>query len=175
VSGNAVPTPERQISGEVVLTPRGYARLQEEHRRLAGAARRDAEERLRQALQVPGDLADNSEYLDARAELDLIERRIALLSGRLHGARVLRPDELSSDVVSLGSRVVLDDLDDGTREEYVLVSSLESNPAEGRLSNESPVGRAIQGHHRGDVVDAQAPHGIRHLRVAGLSSDRIAA
>jgi transcription elongation factor GreA len=86
---------------------------------------------------------------------------------------VLGADEPSSQVVSLGSRVVLKDLDDGAREEYVLVSSAESNPAEGRLSNESPVGRAIAGHHKGDVVDAQAPHRVRHLRIVDLRAGRL--
>lgn len=71
-------------------------------------------------------------------------------------------------VVALGARVVLEDLDDGTCEEYVLVASGESNPAEGRISSESPVGRAIGGHCRGDVVAARAPHRIRHLRIADL-------
>jgi transcription elongation factor GreA len=162
-------------SSEVLLTPKGYAKLEDEHRWLVSVTRRAAEDRLREALQIAGDLADNPEYLDARAELDLIERRIALLEERLHAARILNPDQSSGQVVSLGSRVVLDDLDDGTREEYVLVSSAESNPSDGRISNESPVGRAIEGHRQGDVVDAHAPHGIRHLRIAGLRSDRLAA
>jgi hypothetical protein len=73
-----------------------------------------------------------------------------------------------SDVVSLGSHVVLEDLDDSSREDYVLVSSAESNPAEGRLSSESPVGRAISGHRRGDVVDAHVPRRVRHLRIVDL-------
>jgi transcription elongation GreA/GreB family factor len=81
-------------------------------------------------------------------------------------------DEPSSEVVSLGSSVVLEDLDDRTQEEYVLVSPPESNPSQGRLSDESPVGRAISGHHRGDVVDAQAPHTIRHLRIVDLHAGR---
>ena len=87
-----------------------------------------------------------------------------------HAARVLEPDEPSSHVVSLGSHVTLQDLDDGLREEYLLVSSAESNPTEGRLSADSPVGRAILGHHRGDVVDARAPHRIRHIRISDLSA-----
>jgi len=73
-----------------------------------------------------------------------------------------------SPVVSLGSHVVLEDLDDSTREEYMLVCSGESNLDEGRLSSESPVGRAIRGHRKGDVVDARAPHRIRHLRISDL-------
>jgi transcription elongation factor GreA len=89
-----------------------------------------------------------------------------------HAARVLRPDEPSGQIVSIGSHVVLDDLDDSTREEYILVSSAESNPAEGRLSNESPVGKAIAGHHKGDVVDARAPRRVRHLRIADVDAGR---
>lgn len=158
---------------EVVLTPEGYAKLEEEYQRLTTVKRPEAATRLSQALEVAGDLADNPEYLDAHAELDLVEERIALLERRLHAARMLRPDEPSSQAVSLGSHVVLEDLDDGAREEYVLVSSAESNPAEGRLSNESPVGRAIADHHEGDVVDARAPHRVRHLRIVDLRAGRL--
>jgi transcription elongation factor GreA len=82
--------------------------------------------------------------------------------------RAARPDDPASVVVSLGSRILLEDLDDRTREECVLVPAAESNPAEGRLSNESPVGKAIEGHRRGDVVDARAPRCVRHLRIADI-------
>jgi transcription elongation factor GreA len=157
---------------EVVLTPEGYAKLEEEYRRLTASTRVEAASRLSQALQVAGDLADNPEYLDAQNEVDLIEKRISRLERTLHAARVLRPDELSSRIVSLGSTVVLEDLDDGVREEYLLVSSAESDPSAGRLSSESPVGRAIAGHHEGDVVDACAPHLVRHLRIVQLRAAR---
>jgi transcription elongation factor GreA len=157
-----------QTDNAVVLTPEGYTRLQEEYRRLVDVKRPEAASRLTQALQVAGDLGDNAEYLDSRAELDLIDERISLLEGRLHAARVLRPGEPSSLVVSVGSHVLLEDLDQMTTEEYVLVSSAESDPAAGRLSEESPVGRAIAGRHEGDLVDAQAPHQVRHLRIVGV-------
>ena len=159
----------------MVLTPEGYARLQKEHLFLTTVKRPEIAARLADAVQVAGDLADNSEYIDAQTELDLIDRRIELVDERLHEAQVLGPEEPSSEIVSLGSCVVLDDLDDGSEEEYVLVSSAESNPKEGRLSNESPVGRAIEGHHRGDVVVAHAPRQVRHLRIAGIRSGRRAA
>lgn len=162
------PDPALGAGDEVVLTPEGHARLEEELRRLTAVKRPEAAERLRQARQFPGDLGDNLEYLDASVELELVDERIERLEHRLLGARLLRPDETSSNVVSLGSQVVLEDLDDRTREEYVVVSSAESDPSAGRLSNESPVGRAISGHRRGDVVDVHAPHRIRHLRIAGL-------
>lgn len=155
--------------GEVVLTPEGYAKLEEEYRQLTRVKRPEVAAWLGEALQVPGDIADNPEYVDARTELDLLDRRIELLEGRLHAARVLAPDEPSSLVVSLGSRVTLEDLDDGLMEEYQLVSSPESDPSEGRLSVESPVGRAIVGHRRGDVVDARAPHCVRHIRITAIA------
>ena len=98
---------------EVVLTPEGYARLQEEVRHLTTVRRPEAAARLSDALRVGGDLSDNSEYVDARTELELLESRIEVLGGRLHAARVLDPDEPSSQVVSIGSHVTLQDLDDG--------------------------------------------------------------
>jgi transcription elongation factor GreA len=153
---------------EVVLTPEGFAKLDAELRQLTEVRRPAVAARLAEALQFAGDLTDNAEYLDAQAELDRLEQRIARLDERVGAARVLRDDEPSAQVVSLGSRVLLDDLDDGTHEEYVLVSSAESNPSGGRISTESPVGRALEGHRRGDLVEAHAPHGIRHLRITEI-------
>jgi transcription elongation factor GreA len=75
-------------------------------------------------------------------------------------------EELLLSRVSRGSHVVLEDLDDATRADYVLVASADSDPEQGRLSDESPVGRAISGHRQGDVVVAHAPHRVRHLRIA---------
>ena len=157
---------------ELVLTPVGHVELDEEYERLTTVTRPEAATRLGRALQAAGDLGDNSECLEARAELDLVDERIALLERRLHAARVLRPDELSNREIALGSEVLLEDLDDGAREKYVLVSSAESSPAEGRLSKESPVGKAIAGHHQGDVVDVRAPHRVRHLRIVKLRASR---
>ncbi len=75
-------------------------------------------------------------------------------------------------LVARGSHVVLEDLDDATRVEYVLVASPESDPEHGRLSDESPVGRAITGHRTGDIVAAHAPHRVRHLRIAEVDRRR---
>jgi transcription elongation factor GreA len=160
---------------EVLLTPEGYLRLREEYELLTKVKRPEAEAWLREAREIAGDFADNPDHLAARAELDLIMRRIEVLDERLRAARPLEPGERSSGIISIGSRVVLDDLDDGTREAYVLVSSSESNPAEGRLSNESPVGKAIEGRRGGDVVEVRAPHGIRHLRITQDGAERRAA
>lgn len=157
---------------ELVLTRRGLESLVEEHRRLSEEKHPAVMAALRQAAEVAGDLADNSEYLQARDELDRLEARIALLEQRLRMARQLRRGDWNSDVVSRGSHVVLEDLDDSTRADYVLVASAEADPEHGRLSDESPVGRAISGHCKGDVVDARAPHRVRHLRIAEVDRRR---
>jgi len=157
---------------ELVLTRRGLEALVAEHTRLAEEKRPAAMAALREAADVAGDLADNSEYLQARDELDRVEARMALLEERLRVARQLRPRERNGEVVSRGSHVVLEDLDDATRADYVLVASAESDPEHGRLSDESPVGLAISGHRKGDVVDARAPHRVRHLRIAEVDRRR---
>ena len=161
------------VSGEeLTLTRRGLQALAAEHRRLTEVKRPAALAALREAGDIAGDLADNTEFLQARDELDRIEQRIALLDERLRTARRLPARARNGGVVARGSHVVLEDLDDSTSADYVLVASAESDPAHGRLSDESPVGRAISGHHKGDVVDARAPHRIRRLRITEVDRRR---
>jgi transcription elongation factor GreA len=157
---------------ELGLTRRGLEALRAERTRLTEVKRPEAVAVLRAAFDIAGDLGDNSEYLDAREELDRIEARIAVLEARLGAAHPVAKQRAVAGVVSRGSHVVLEDLDDSTRADYVLVASAESDPEHSRLSDESPVGRAIMGHHRGDVVDARAPHRIRHLRIAEVDRRR---
>jgi transcription elongation factor GreA len=157
---------------ELVLTHRGYDALVAELHRLTESKRPAALAALREAGDVAGDLADNPEYLHARDELDRLEDRIAVLEARLNGARQLRPREGANGVVSRGTHIVLEDLDAATRSDYVLVASAESDPEQGRLSEDSPVGRAVSGHRKGDLVEAIAPHRIRHLRIAEVDRRR---
>jgi transcription elongation factor GreA len=159
---------DAEDGGDVLLTPAGHATLLAEYEALVTDRRPRAAARLAEASQEAADAADTAEYTDACAELDLIEERIALLGERLRNARVLERDDSPPEIVKLGTRVVVEDLDEGGSEGYVLVSSAEANAIEGRLSSESPVGRAISGHRKGDVVEAHAPHRIRHLRIVNL-------
>lgn len=157
---------------ELVLTQSGYKALVEELRHLTEEKQPAAVEELRSAVEHAGDLSDNSEYLHAREELDRLEDRIDVLEARLRTSRVLRPREASGSVVSRGSHVVVEDLDDATTSEFVLVASAESDPEHGRLSDESPVGRALAGHSKGDVVEARAPRRTRHLRITQVDRRR---
>jgi transcription elongation factor GreA len=154
---------------EVLLTPEGYDKLKREIEFLSTDKRREVAERIRIAREF-GDIAENAEYDDAKNEQALLEHRIALLEERLAAARVIDAGEISSDVVSIGSRVRLKDMDAGETVEYHIVGSAEANPAEHRLSNESPVGRAIIGRKKGEVVEVAAPRGSLKFKILEIKA-----
>jgi transcription elongation factor GreA len=143
---------------EVILTPEGYKKLKDEIELLSTEKRREVAERIRVARQF-GDIAENAEYDDAKNDQMLLEHRIARLEEQLRNARVIEKKEISTEVVSVGSHVRLRDVDAKQTFEYRIVGSAEANPSENKLSNESPVGRAIIGHKKGDTVEVTTPRG----------------
>jgi transcription elongation factor GreA len=145
---------------EVILTPEGYKKLKQEIEHLSTERRREVAERIRIARQF-GDIAENAEYDDAKNDQMLLEHRIARLEEQLRNARVIEKKEISSDVVSVGSTVRLRDVDAKQTVEYYIVGSAEANPSENKLSNESPVGKAIMGHKKGETVEVTTPRGAR--------------
>jgi transcription elongation factor GreA len=145
---------------EVILTPEGYKKLKAEIEHLSTERRREVAERIRIARQF-GDIAENAEYDDAKNDQMLLEHRIARLEEQLRNARVIEKKEVSSDVVSVGSVVRLRDVDAKQTVEYFIVGSAEANPSENKLSNESPVGKAIMGHKKGETVEVTTPRGAR--------------
>jgi len=154
---------------EVILTPEGYAKLTEEIEHLSTVKRREVAERIKHAREF-GDIAENSEYDDAKNEQAMVEHRIATLEERLAHARVIEADEISSDVVGVGTRVRLKDVDANETIEYTIVGSAEANPAEHRLSNESPVGKAILGRKKGEVVEVSAPRGTLKFKIMDIKA-----
>jgi transcription elongation factor GreA len=159
----------RQIVKEVILTPEGYEKLKHEIEHLSNEKRREVAERIRIAREF-GDIAENSEYDDAKNEQALLEHRIATLEERLRSARVIEADEISSDMVSIGSHVKLKDMDANETVEYHIVGSAEANPAEYKLSNESPVGKAIIGKKKGEVVEVSAPRGSLKFKILDIKA-----
>ena len=145
---------------EVILTPEGYKKLKAEIEHLSTDRRREVADRIRVARQF-GDIAENAEYDDAKNDQMLLEHRIARLEEQLRNARVIEKKEISSDVVSVGSTVRLRDVDAKQTVEYHIVGSAEANPSESKLSNESPVGKAILGHKNGETVEVTTPRGAR--------------
>ena len=143
---------------EVILTPEGYERLKQEIEQLSTVKRREVAERIRVAREF-GDIAENAEYDDAKNEQALLEHRIATLEERLRDARVINKKDVAKDVVSVGSHVKLRDVSAKETVEYYIVGSAEANPAEYKLSNESPVGKAIIGKKKGETVEVTTPRG----------------
>ena len=142
---------------EVILTPEGYKKLQEEIDHLRGEKRREVAERIRVAREF-GDIAENAEYDDAKNEQAMLEQRIMQLQERLRSAQVVDANSVSTDSVSVGSVVNVKDEKGGSLK-FTIVGSAEANPAENKLSNESPVGKALMGSKRGDEVSVALPSG----------------
>ena len=149
---------------EVILTKEGYEKLKREIDFLRNDKRREVAERIRVAREF-GDIAENAEYDDAKNEQAMLEHRIAQLEERLLAARVIEKREISKDAVSIGSHVKLRDLDAKKTFEYHIVGSAEANPAESKLSNESPVGKAIMGKKKGETVEVSTPRGSLKYKI----------
>ena len=145
---------------EVLLTPEGYEKLTQELDLLRTDRRREVADRIRVAREF-GEIAENAEYDDAKNEQAMLEHKIAQLEERLLNARVIDPTDVDTSVVSVGSFVRLRDVDAKQTVEYHIVGSAEANPAEHRLSNESPVGRAIIGRKKGETVEVLTPKGSK--------------
>src|SRR5437868_2558152 len=158
-----------QVVKEVILTPEGYKKLQEEIEYLSNDKRREVADRIRIAREF-GDIQENAEYDDAKNEQALLEHRIATLEDRLRNARVIEAGDVTTDVVSIGSLVRIRDVDAKKTFEYHIVGSAEANPAENKLSNESPVGKAIMGHKKGDVVEVAAPRGSMKFKILEIKA-----
>ncbi len=154
---------------EVILTKEGYEKLKQEIEYLSNDKRREVAERIRHAREF-GDIAENAEYDDAKNEQALLEHRIAMLEERLRSARVIEKKDVAKDVVSIGSIVRLRDLEAGKTVEYRIVGSAEANPSESKLSNESPVGKAILGRKKGEVVEVAAPRGSLKFKIIEIKA-----
>ena len=154
---------------EVILTKEGYDKLKHEIEYLSTEKRREVAERIRHARDF-GDITENSEYDDAKNEQAMLEHKIAQLEDRLLSARVITKKEISKDMVSVGATVRLRDVAANKTFEYHIVGSAEANPAENKLSNESPVGKAIMGHKKGDVVEVSAPRGALKFKILEIKA-----
>src|SRR5256885_1285734 len=154
---------------EVILTKEGYEKLKQEIEYLSTEKRREVADRIRVAREF-GDIAENSEYDDAKNEQALVEHRIATLEERLLSGRVIEKKDIGKDVVSVGSKVKLRDMSANKTVEYRIVGSAEANPAEQKLSNESPVGKAIIGRKKGETVEVAAPRGAMKFKILEIKA-----
>src|SRR4051794_10382994 len=136
---------------DVILTPEGLEKLKTELEDLSTTKRREVAERIKEAREF-GDISENSEYDDAKNEQAMLESRIASIEEKLRSASIIDTKDASTDVVGIGSVVHVKDQKSGKSDKYSIVGSPEANPAEKKLSNESPVGKALIGHKRNDIV-----------------------
>ena len=151
---------------DVILTPEGLENLKKEIEYLSAEKRREVAERIKEARDF-GDISENSEYDDAKNEQAMLEARIATLEDKLRSASVIDSSELDNDIVRVGSLVNVKDEASGKSLKYTIVGSTESNPAENKLSNESPVGKALVGQEAqrrgvGAAAQRQGPQAQDH-------------
>ena len=152
---------------EIILTREGLQNLEEELENLKGTKRMEIAERIKQAISF-GDLSENSEYDDAKNEQAAIEMRIVTIENMLKNAKVIDEDELTTDTVAIGTRVKLLDIDENEKVEYMMVGSTEASPFENKMSNESPVGNALMGKHKGDIIKIEIPAGISNYKILDI-------
>ena len=145
------------------LTPEGYKNLQEELEYLRTVKRQEVADRLHEAMEG-GELIENAEYEAAKNEQAFVEGRIQELEIILASARVIDDKIKSGDVIQVGSTVTIQE-EGEDKETYTIVGAAEANPREGRISNESPIGKAILGHRAEDEVMVDAPGGSFKVRV----------
>lgn len=149
---------------EIFLTYEGLRKLEEELEQLKGEKRKEIAERIRQALAF-GDISENSEYDEAKNEQAQNEVRIVQLENMLKYAIVIDEDEVDTDAVRLGTRVKIYDMEFEEEVDYHIVGSTEADPASQKISNDSPVGRALIGKKAGDIVEVEVPDGTIKLKV----------
>ncbi len=153
---------------EILVTKEGLEKLEKELEELKVVRRKEVAEKIKQALAF-GDLSENSEYDEAKNEQAQVEARIAQIEGMLKVARVVDDTNISTDAVSVGTKVKLLDVEFEEEEEYAIVGSSEADPSQNRLSYESPVGKALLGRKVGEVVEVEVPAGKIQFKILDIS------
>ncbi len=156
------------LNKEIILTHEGVAKLEEELNYLKTVRRREVAQRIKQAIAF-GDLSENSEYDEAKNEQAFIEGRIVALENMLRNVRVIDDEDITTDRVSIGSTVKILDIEFDEVLEYTIVGSAEADPGQNKISNESPVGKALIGNQIGDIVDVNVPDGVIKFKILEIN------
>ncbi|MBR1419860.1 MAG: transcription elongation factor GreA [Selenomonadaceae bacterium] len=153
------------MTKKVILTEEGYNQLVEKLNYLKSVRRIEVADRLKAAIAL-GDLSENSEYDDAKNEQAFLEGEILELEEKIRNSDII--SDTGGDVVTLGSRVVILDIEEDETEEYMIVGSTEADPDAAKISNESPVGAALIGKSVGEIVDVHAPAGVIKYKIVEI-------
>ncbi|MFW6001634.1 MAG: transcription elongation factor GreA [Halanaerobium sp.] len=156
------------MSDQVMLTEEGFEKLESELEYLENEKRREVAKRIKVAREF-GDISENSEYDDAKNEQAFVEGRIKEIKNMLNNAHVVKDEEITDKKVNLGTQVMLHDLDSDEKIRYTLVGSAEADPLNYKISNESPIGKAILGHVIGDQVKVDTPSGEVEYEIISIT------
>jgi len=152
------------------MTIEGKEKLEAELEELQTVKRKEVVERIKIARGF-GDLSENSEYESAKDEQSFIEGRISTLRNMLHNVEIIDASSAEDDEVALGKKVVFQELPSGPEEEYTIVGKAESDPFEGKISNESPIAVALIGKKIGDEVTIDTPGGTMEVKIVSVSTN----
>lgn len=155
---------------EIVLTKEGMAKLREELEYLKIEKRKEVSEKIREARSF-GDLSENAEYDEAKNEQAEVESRINTIVNMLKYARVIDESEIANDVVGLGVTVVIREVGEDDEETYSIVTTTEADPVQNKISQDSPVGKALIGHKAGDTVTVESPAGKIDFEIVSISKN----
>ncbi|WP_066507130.1 transcription elongation factor GreA [Abyssisolibacter fermentans] len=153
---------------QVILTIDGLKKIEEELDYLKTKKRKEVSERIKTALAF-GDISENSEYDEAKNEQAQVEERIFKLENMRANAEVIDDDQISVEVVGVGSKVLVKDLEFDEEIEYTIVGSTEADPYEFKISNESPVGEALIGRRKGEIIEVQVPDGSMEYEILDIN------
>ncbi len=153
---------------KVILTDEGLKKLEKELEQLKTVKRKEVAEKIKVALSF-GDLSENSEYDEAKNEQAMVEARIMQLDSLLKNVKVLDESQLNTESINIGCKILLKDIEENAEVNYHLVGSTETDPINGRISDESPVGKALLTHKVGDIVEIETPGGISSFEVLNIS------
>ena len=156
------------MNDEMLLTQEGYDKIVAEHDELVSVKRAEVAERIKEAISY-GDISENAEYDSAKNEQAELEERIRSLEEMLRKAKIVSESDVKGDVVNVGLKVTVKDLDNkGVTETFAIVGATESDPFNGKISNESSVGKALIGHKKGDKVAVEVPDGIINYQITQI-------
>ena len=156
------------MSEEILLTQEGYDKIVAELEDLVAVRRKEISERLKEAISY-GDLSENAEYDAAKNEQAELEERILKLENMIRKATIINEEEMSSDRVRVGLTVKVLDVEENEEMEFTIVGSTEADPFEGKISNESEVGKNLLGKQKGDTVQIVVPDGLLTYKVLDIT------
>ncbi len=155
-------------SKKVILTSEGLEKLEQELEYLTTQKRQEVAEKIKQALSF-GDLSENSEYDEAKIEQAQVEERIKALDNMLKNVQIIDEEDIDTKKVGLGSKVKVLDMEFNEEMEYTIVGSTEADPSQNKISDESPVGKALLGQKKNKIVEVTVPAGVIQFKILSIT------